>query len=304
MAAEIRPVPTASKGFMAATMRKPGSAGMMPTRGTCTSRSAMTVTSTLRVSSGTRLISSTYRSDPAAQGGQERSVDEGVGAVPAFEHLGGIVRSEQPGRCELGVALDEHELGPDHRSHAAQERRLAGARRPFEQHVAPGGEGGKHQLGLASATDHRGFDRCQRRRCEVHRGDHRGWPPPTANGELGLAVVSVEPQRVDPTEDLMTDADHTEPEIPAPGAHDPTEPLDGTTPLPSPEPTAAPEEPAPDPDRVDQTEVLRFMARRLLIWGVPLVLIGVLLVALGLPVWIIVVALMAALAIVVFELDL
>jgi hypothetical protein len=102
----------------------------------------------------------------------------------------------------------------------------------------------------------------------------------------------------------MTDADHTEPEIPRPRAHDPTEPLDGTTPLPSPEPTAAPEEPAPDPDRVDQAEVLRFMARRLLIWAVPLVLIGVLLVALGLPIWIIVVALMAALAIVVFELDL
>jgi hypothetical protein len=102
----------------------------------------------------------------------------------------------------------------------------------------------------------------------------------------------------------MTDADEPEPEIPGPGAHDPTEPLDGTTPLPSPGATAAREEPAPDPDRVDQAEVLRFMARRLLIWGVPLVLIGVLLVALGLPVWIIVVALAAALAIVVFELDL
>lgn len=100
----------------------------------------------------------------------------------------------------------------------------------------------------------------------------------------------------------MTDPDETEPEMSGPGAHDPTEPLDDTTPLPSPEPTAAREE--PDPDRVDQAEVLRFMARRLLIWGAPLVLIGVLLVALGLPVWIIVVALLAALAIVVFELDL
>jgi len=102
----------------------------------------------------------------------------------------------------------------------------------------------------------------------------------------------------------MTDAHEPEPETSRPGAHDPTEPLDGTAPLPSPEPTLAGEELSPDPDRADQAEVLRFMARRLLIWGVPLILVGVLLVALGLPVWIIVVALAAALAIVVFELDL
>ncbi len=102
----------------------------------------------------------------------------------------------------------------------------------------------------------------------------------------------------------MTDPDETNPQMSGRPAHDPTEPLDGTTPLPAPEPSPEPVGQTRDPDRVDQAEVVRFMARRLLIWGVPLVLIGLLLVALGLPVWIIVIALAASLAIVVFELDL
>ena len=57
-AAEMRAVPTASKGFMAATRRKPAPARTNPRRGTCSSPSLITVMSRLSVSSGTRLISS------------------------------------------------------------------------------------------------------------------------------------------------------------------------------------------------------------------------------------------------------
>jgi hypothetical protein len=59
MADEIRAVPTASNGFIAATSRKPGPAGTTPSRGTFSSPSDITVMRTLSVSSGTRLISST-----------------------------------------------------------------------------------------------------------------------------------------------------------------------------------------------------------------------------------------------------
>ena len=55
----MRAVPTASNGFIAATSEKPGAAGTRPSRGTAISPSDITVSSTLRVSSGTRLSSST-----------------------------------------------------------------------------------------------------------------------------------------------------------------------------------------------------------------------------------------------------
>ena len=64
-----------------------------------------------------------------------------------------------------------------------------------------------------------------------------------------------------------------------------------------------PDEPRTEDDQA-RVETLRFIARRTLIWFAPLVAVGILLVALGLPVWIVVVALAIALAIVVFELDL
>ena len=64
-ALEIRAVPTASKGFMAATSLKPGAATTRPSRGMCSSASLITVMRTLSVSSGMRLISSTYNSDPS-----------------------------------------------------------------------------------------------------------------------------------------------------------------------------------------------------------------------------------------------
>ncbi len=71
-------MPTASNGFIAATRRKPGAAGTRPTRGTCSSPSLITVMSTFSVSSGTRLISSTYSSDPA-----RRAVTSGPSTKPS-----------------------------------------------------------------------------------------------------------------------------------------------------------------------------------------------------------------------------
>src|SRR5580658_8677436 len=64
-AIDSRDVPTESYGFMAATSRKLGSAPIRPSLGTLISPSDMTVSSTLIVSSGTRLSSSTYSRPPS-----------------------------------------------------------------------------------------------------------------------------------------------------------------------------------------------------------------------------------------------
>lgn len=59
-----------------------------------------------------------------------------------------------------------------------------------------------------------------------------------------------------------------------------------------------------DPDGDARNEALRFMARRTAIWAVPLALVGALLVGLGIPVWISVIAMLVVLAVLVFEIDL
>ncbi len=55
----MRPVPTPSEGFIAATSRNVAAASTVPRRGTCRRRSESTPSSTFSVSSGTRLSSST-----------------------------------------------------------------------------------------------------------------------------------------------------------------------------------------------------------------------------------------------------
>ncbi|MDH3753011.1 MAG: hypothetical protein OEU32_03980 [Acidimicrobiia bacterium] len=62
--------------------------------------------------------------------------------------------------------------------------------------------------------------------------------------------------------------------------------------------------PPRDADEVEQAAALRYLARKTLIWAVPLLLLGILLVALGLPVWLVIIGLVAALAIVIFEIEL
>ena len=61
--------------------------------------------------------------------------------------------ADQPGRAQLGVALDQYQTDARPLGQGAKERGLAGARRPFEQDAAPGGQGGGHHLDVAPATD-------------------------------------------------------------------------------------------------------------------------------------------------------
>ena len=145
---EMRAVPTASKGFMAATSRKPGAATTRPRRGTCSSASLITVMSTLSVSSGMRLISSTYSSEPSWRADDQRTVDEHVGDVAVGQHASRVEVADQPGGRELGVALDELEADAQLVGHGAQQRRLAGARRALQQDVPAGGQRRDHQLQL------------------------------------------------------------------------------------------------------------------------------------------------------------
>lgn len=62
--------------------------------------------------------------------------------------------------------------------------------------------------------------------------------------------------------------------------------------------------PDDDPDQASREEALRFIARRTLIWAIPLALVGALLVGLGIPVWISVIAMVLMLIVLVFEIDL
>lgn len=59
-----------------------------------------------------------------------------------------------------------------------------------------------------------------------------------------------------------------------------------------------------DEDREVRREAIRFVARRALIWFVPIAAIGWLMIGLGLPEWAVVVACLLAYATAVFELDL
>ena len=92
-----------------------------PRRGTWSSPSLITVMSTLSVSSGIRLISSTYSSDPSRSAGDQRAVDEHVGVVAVGQHPGRVEVADEPGRRQLGVALDELEA----RRRARRRRRAA-----------------------------------------------------------------------------------------------------------------------------------------------------------------------------------
>lgn len=60
---------------------------------------------------------------------------------------------------------------------------------------------------------------------------------------------------------------------------------------------------APDPDDDARREAARFIARRTAIWAVPLTLVGILLSALGIPVWISVAAMVILLVVLVLEID-
>ena len=58
-----------------------------------------------------------------------------AGDVALGEHLGRVVLPDQPGRGELGVALGEDHDRAGLPGDVAQQRGLAGARRPLDDHV-------------------------------------------------------------------------------------------------------------------------------------------------------------------------
>ena len=88
-----------------------------------------------------------------AQRPHQRAVDEDVGGVPLGEHLRRVEVPDQPGRGQLGVALDEVERRRPLRGDGPQQRRLPRPRRALEQHVRAAVEGGHEQLDLAGPVE-------------------------------------------------------------------------------------------------------------------------------------------------------
>jgi hypothetical protein len=83
----------------------------------------------------------------------QRPVDEDVGVVALGEHAGRVEVADEAGRGQLGVALDELEADAELVGDGAQQRRLAGAGRALDDHVAPGVEGRQDELELPLAPD-------------------------------------------------------------------------------------------------------------------------------------------------------
>jgi hypothetical protein len=90
---------------------------------------------------------------PLSQRRHERAVDEHVRVVPVCEHSSGIEVTDQPGRCQLGVALDELEPDAELVRDRSQQRRLPGAGRPLDEHVTVGCQCRDDELDLAPAAD-------------------------------------------------------------------------------------------------------------------------------------------------------
>lgn len=59
----------------------------------------------------------------------------------------------------------------------------------------------------------------------------------------------------------------------------------------------------PDPGDEDRDEAIRQLARRAGIWAVPVIGIGILITALGIPFWISLIAMVLAMVILVFEVE-
>jgi hypothetical protein len=110
-----------------------------------------------------------------AHRGEQRPLDEGLGAVADLEHGRGVVVADHPRRGELGVALDEDDAEPGLLGDDPEQGRLAGARRPLEEHVTAGGERHREHLGLAAQADDVGGDPLE----EMGRGERgrRTLPP-------------------------------------------------------------------------------------------------------------------------------
>jgi hypothetical protein len=91
-------------------------------------------------------------------GRHQRPVHEVLGAVVLAQHPRGVVVADQLGGGQVGVALDEQQRDAPFGGDRPQQRGLAGARRPLQQDVAAGGDGGQQQIQLAAAADEVGRD--------------------------------------------------------------------------------------------------------------------------------------------------
>ena len=69
---------------------------------------------------------------------QQRSVGETRRDVALGQHLRRVVLPDEPGRRQLGVAFHEHHPGAEITRDVPEQRGLAGAGRPFQDHVPPG----------------------------------------------------------------------------------------------------------------------------------------------------------------------
>jgi hypothetical protein len=84
---------------------------------------------------------------------------------------------DEPRRRELGVALDELEADPELVRDGTQQRGLARARWPLEQHVAVGGQGGDDEFDLAPPPD----DAASRSTSEVAVDRRASWTDAQSN---------------------------------------------------------------------------------------------------------------------------
>ncbi len=130
---------------------------------------------------------------PVAQRRRERPVDEDIGVVPLGHHPCRIEVADEASRGQLGVALDELEPDAEFVRHGAQQRRLAGAGRPLDDHVTVGDQRSDDQFDLTSSADDGRADR----RDEFRRLQGRGWDSGLRHVTSSIAEPSDPLVRVD-----------------------------------------------------------------------------------------------------------
>ena len=163
MALEMRAVPTASNGFIAATSRKPGSATTRPEPGHVQLPLAHHRDEHVERLLGDPVELLDVEQRAVAHRRDQRAVDEHVGVVALGQHPGRVEVPDEAGRRQLGVALDELEADAELVGDGPQQRRLAGAGRALDEDVASGVEGGQHELQLALAPDEPAAEAVERR---------------------------------------------------------------------------------------------------------------------------------------------
>ena len=106
---------------------------------------------------------------PVTHRRDQRPVDEDVGVVPLGEHSGRIEVPDESRRRQLRVALDELEADAQLVGDGPEQRRLAGAGRPFDHDVSAGLQRGEHELELPLPPDQASGQSRQRGADVTHR---------------------------------------------------------------------------------------------------------------------------------------